>query len=209
MIELTGTTLTTRRLALHLLEDADREAIAALVSDADTTRPAGFLPVKDEVFDAFWSNLTQYRSAVGIYRKGACIGYLRVNKYLPDEAEYRDLSNVSIGFLLHPDHRRRGYATEAIEGLCAHLLARFDCVWADYFIENTASAATLSRCGFSPVCEYEMTFRALGGEKKRLISTCRPRPSSCSSMHSCSTCGTREGESGAAMNSAQKGIDQP
>ncbi len=176
MIELTGKRLTTKHLTLHLLEDADRAAIGALVSDPATTRPAGFLPVQRERADAFWRNLTEYRSAVGIYREGACIGYLRVNKYLPDEPEYRALSNVGIGFLLHPDHRRRGYATEAIEALCEHLLARFDCVWADYFIENVASAATLKRCGFSPVCEYEMTFRALGGEHKHLISTCRYRP---------------------------------
>lgn len=47
MIGLEGKRLTTDRLSVRLLEAGDRQALAALLSDAEVTRPAGFLPAKD------------------------------------------------------------------------------------------------------------------------------------------------------------------
>ena len=75
MIGLEGKTLTSRRLTYRLLEDDDRQALAALLADPAVTEPGGFRPARTEAeFDEFYRGLTAYHTGVAILREGALIG---------------------------------------------------------------------------------------------------------------------------------------
>lgn len=66
----------------------------------------------------------------------------------PDEA-----GEVELGYGLAPAYRGRGFATEAVEALCAHAFAdpRTAAVVATTVPGNLPSARVLERCGFAPV----------------------------------------------------------
>lgn len=62
---------------------------------------------------------------------------------------------VEIAYGIDPEHRRRGYATEAAEALARHALsdARVRVVRAHTRADNDASARALTRCGFDRLGE--------------------------------------------------------
>ncbi len=171
MIGLENKTLASENLTFRLLKDCDKAALFPILGESETTRSAGFgAMVETEELEKFYVELTQYNTAVAILKGGECIGYIHVNKYVPDPP-CRDARNIGIGFLIGKSHQRRGYGYEALRVMCAYLAHRFDNIWADYFIENIASGALLRKVGFKHDSEYELEFDTLGGEKKRIIST--------------------------------------
>jgi [ribosomal protein S5]-alanine N-acetyltransferase len=77
-------------------------------------------------------------------------------KYLPRPEPHHALptqSRTEVGYGLASSAQKRGYATEALIGMCAFGFANgatridADCLW-----ENHASAAVLSRAGFTQWC---------------------------------------------------------
>ena len=70
MIGLEGKTLHSPRLCYKLLAEGNKPALAQILSDPAVTEPAGFRVAKtQEEFDAFFSGLTVYHTALGIYLK--------------------------------------------------------------------------------------------------------------------------------------------
>ncbi len=171
MIGFENIVLKSQHLTFRLLQEQDKEALAPILREPETTKPSGFLPVcTEEELEEFWKGLTRYQTGIAILLEGRCIGYYHVNKYIPDEPEYQEQTNVGIGFLIGKDYIGRGYGTETLLTLNAWLLTKVDNIWADYFVENTASKKTILKCGFREMSPYDMTFEALGGERKHVIS---------------------------------------
>lgn len=169
MIGLEGKRLTTDRLSVRLLEAGDRQALAALLSDAEVTRPAGFLPAKDEEeFQAFYEALTRYNAAMAVLRAQTLIGYCHVNPYRTALPGLEGKKCVGLGFVIGRPFQRRGYGTEMLQAVTGYLLGRFDACFADCFAENQASKGLIERCGYRFVEEYSMLFTALGEEKRCL-----------------------------------------
>ncbi len=171
MIGMEGRILKSKRLSFRLLEDCDKLSLFRIVQEKETTIPSGFLPITDtDAFEAFWKGLTQYNTGVAILYHGGCIGYFHVNRWAPDEVEYKDKKNVGIGFLIGRNYLRQGFGTETLTTLNQYLLTQFDCIWGDYFEGNEASRKLLHKCGFIPVGTYDMIFDSLGGEKRHIYS---------------------------------------
>lgn len=171
MIGMEGRTLKSKRLSFRLLEDGDKASLFRILQEEETTVPSGFLPIADRnTFEVFWKRLTQYNTAIAILYRGECIGYFHVNKWVPEEAEYKDKKNIGIGFLIGKNYLRQGFGTETLTTLNQYLLLQFDCIWGDYFEGNEASKNLLNKCGFIPVGTYDMDFDTLGGEKRHIYS---------------------------------------
>ena len=71
---------------------------------------------------------------------------------------YADMPlRCTIGFAVHRDHRRRGYATEGIRALCAHVVAHYGrpIVLAYTELENTVSQQLMLGLGFRDVTTTE------------------------------------------------------
>lgn len=66
-----------------------------------------------------------------------------------------------IGFILHPDHWRRGLAREAIEAVTRHVFERFDypAITADVDPRNAACLALLRGLGFRETGRVRRTWR--------------------------------------------------
>ena len=76
----------------------------------------------------------------GIYRNGNMIGFVNDCGIEGDEIE--------IGYVIHPQYRGHGYATEAVQAVIAELREMgFRKVTAGYFSENTASLRVMEKCG--------------------------------------------------------------
>ena len=191
MIGMESRTLYSQNLTFRLLRQEDKPFLYPILQEPETTRPAGFPPVQtEEAFERFWNGLTQYNTAVAILLEDRCIGYYHVHKYRTDNPELKDKQCVGIGFLIGRRYCRRGFGTETLLTMDAFLLERFDCIFADYFAENTASRKTIEKCGFRFDENYEMFFEELG-EQKQVVSNVltRQMPSA----------GKPEGQSGTAL----------
>ncbi len=170
MIGMENRTLHSQNLTFRLLRQEDKPFLYPILQETETTCPAGFPPVQtEEAFARFWNDLTQYNTAVAILLEDRCIGYYHVHKYRTDDPALKDKQCVGIGFLIGRDYCRRGFGTETLLTMDAFLLERFDCIFADFFLENTASRKTIEKCGFRFFENYEMFFAELG-EQKRVVS---------------------------------------
>ena len=191
MIGMENRTLHSQNLTFRLLRQEDKPFLYPILQEPETTRPAGFPPVQtEEAFERFWNDLTQYNTAVAILLEDRCIGYYHVHKYRTDNPERKDKQCVGIGFLIGRRYCRRGFGTETLLTMDAFLLERFDCIFADYFSENTASQKTIEKCGFRFDENYEMFFEELG-EQKQVVSNVLTRQNPAA--------GNSEGQSGTAL----------
>ncbi len=169
MIGLEGKTLRSERLTFRHLEEHDKKDLFPVLREPETTKPAGYMPLKSEAeFEKFWDNLTGENTGAAILLNDRCIGYYHAYDYKPPV--HKDKKNIGIGFLIGRDYIRCGYGTEALMTLDDYLLNFYDNIWGDYFIENTASKRTLEKCGFKYFDTYEMCFEYLNNEKKIVVS---------------------------------------
>lgn len=137
------TEIRTARLILRRARIEDLDAIHAVLSNAQAMRfwsspPHGGLDQTRE-----WLALTIDAPADAsddyvVELDGRVIGKAGCWR-LPD-----------IGFILHPDHWRRGLAREALEAVIPHIFSRFpvDALTADVDPRNSASLALLKGLGF-------------------------------------------------------------
>ncbi len=182
MIGMEGKTLTSERLAYRLIRPEDKPALAAMLADPDVTKPAGYLPAaSEEEFDEFFDILLQKGNGVAVLLRddsaspadgGELIGYLRANKYIPDEEHLKDKACVGLGFVIGKPYQCRGYGTEMLRTMTDYLLERFYMCYADCFVENEVSRRTIEKCGYRYAGDYAFWFEEFG-EKKQLHSFVR------------------------------------
>lgn len=140
---------TTARLVLRKPRASDAEAFFDMFSDAGTCRMDGGYPpyaAMDDAFDRDFASVlatADGRLFIVEAASGRLIGVLHV---MPggatDEAE--------LGFVIHRDFRRRGYAREAVTALLGQLRETgITRAIATCYAFNKASAALLLRLGFT------------------------------------------------------------
>lgn len=96
----------------------------------------------------------------GIYLSGHLIGFINDCGIEDDEIE--------IGYVIHPDYKGHGYATEAVKAILVELRDMgFKTVQAGYFEENTASLRVMEKAGMHAI-DYEDS-----GEYRGEIKKCR------------------------------------
>ncbi len=165
MIGLEDKTLRSKRLTYRLLELSDLDALSELLSDKSVTEPAGFMPANSkEKFNDFFATLTQYHTGIAILSDKTLIGYIHINRYVPDMPEYRGKNCVSVGFVIGKKYQNQGYATETLETITTYLKQSFDYCVADHFLGNESSKRVIEKCGYHYLETYSMFFDELGKE---------------------------------------------
>lgn len=138
--------LQTKRLVLRPYTDADQARMIELMTDArikatfmipDFGTPAEAAAMFEKL-KRFSHSQAHYER--GIYTNGELIGFV-------NDVEI-DGDAIEIGYVIHPGHQNRGYATEALAAVIADLFRRgFREVRAAAFAGNAASRRVMEKCG--------------------------------------------------------------
>lgn len=142
--------LRTRRLSLQPFEERDRADAIELLRNGEI-KQTYMVPdfASDEeagrLFDRLMSlSENTARFVYGIRLEGRLIGFV-------NEVEI-DGGTVEVGYVIHPNWKNCGYATEALEACVQELLRMgYSAVRAGVFEENAASRRVIEKCGLKPV----------------------------------------------------------
>lgn len=142
------TQIKTERLVLKPYSEQDIDALIDLLSDPEVTSTF-MVPEMESRSRAeelvrkligFSRPEDTEHLECGIYLSGKLIGFVNDCGIEDDEIE--------IGYVIHPQYRGHGYATEAVQAVIAELREMgFRKVTAGYFSENTASLRVMEKCG--------------------------------------------------------------
>lgn len=144
------------RLVLRAPRAEDLAALHRIMADPRAMAHWSTLPHPDMATTAAWMRPMLDQAATGhdrvIERDGMVIGKVGAHR-LPD-----------VGFILHPDHWGRGYATEAMGAILPFIWATSDvpALVADVDPLNPASLRVLDKLGFIETGRAARTFN-LGG----------------------------------------------
>ena len=144
--------LKTERLLLKPYEECDREAMLSLLYN-DEIRQTFMLPdfQTEQEAAAMWLRLKAWSLSdrhfeYGIYRQG----------------------RLELGYVIHPDSKNRGYATEALAAAMEELFRMgYAVVQAGLFEGNDASRRVMEKCGMHRIERTETI--AYRGENRRCI----------------------------------------
>lgn len=150
----------TARLCLRPFREEDMEALYGLLTNEEIKKTY-MIPdfpsreAADKMCRRFVDlSLDEGHFVRGIYLENGLIGFL-------NDVETTE-KTVEIGYVIHPLHWNRGYATEAVQGALAVLLdSGFDAVRAGYFEENEASGRVMEKAGMEKIT-YEDTLEYRG-----------------------------------------------
>lgn len=141
--------MTTARLILRKPQPGDAPAFFDMFSDAETCRMDGGYPPYTAMDDAFERDYASVlatadnRLFIEAAATGRLVGVLHV---MPGGAS----GEAELGFVIHRDVRRRGYAREAVTALVGQLRkSGVTRAVATCYAFNDASAALLLRLGFA------------------------------------------------------------
>ena len=145
-------TLETERLILREITKEDTEGIFACFSNDDVTRYYGQetlqnLKQAEDIIEFFRKNYHDNRGIrLAIERKEdkGIIGTIGFNAWLPKH------KRAEIGYELHPNHWRKGYASEAVLEILSYGFEVMELtrIGAVVFKENEASQNLLTKLGF-------------------------------------------------------------
>lgn len=138
----------TERLTLKPFAVQDVDGLVDLLTNPDITKT--FMVPEFECrsqAEALANKLIAFSQAedtthleYGIYLDGKIIGFVNDCGIMDDEIE--------IGYVIHPNHQGRGYATEAVCAVMQELRDMgFRKVSAGYFSVNTVSRRVMEKCG--------------------------------------------------------------
>lgn len=146
--EPTGKTLSTRRLVLRAIDEADLPDITSLAGDWDVASMTARIPYPYTLDDArHWiEGLADGEFVRAITHDGLLVG---LTGYMPTP----DRASAEIGYWIGKPYWGRGYATEAAAALVAHAFghARFERLECCHFADNLASQRVIEKLGFTPV----------------------------------------------------------
>lgn len=161
--------LRTPRLSLRPAAMTDLQTTHAYASDLENTRFMMFLPYAslEETADSLreaeaqWAKPLPERYEFAICLDGAHIGGITL--YMQE-----DRSEAELGWVLHKDHWRRGYVTEAALALMDFARSiGVRRIFACCDSENVASYKTMEKLGMRHVSTGARTNRSMGDEVRR------------------------------------------
>ncbi len=147
--------LDTPRLLLRPFRREDAEDCFAFLSDRETCRlDGGYEPftVMDEEYQALMDQFAHQpeRAVVVLKETGHVIGMIHV---MPDEQGRPGI--LELGYVSSPFHRRRGYMSEAVQAVMAHLLqSGTRCIILGIALSNTPSLRMAEKLGFTRTGDY-------------------------------------------------------
>ena len=146
--------LTTPHLCLQLLRAADEDALVDLLMNeeiAKTYMVPEFASREEAVAlcrRIQMQSQGEERLVYGIYLADGLIGVIN--------EVYRDDRKIELGYVIHPEHKNRGYATEALTAMISGAFSvGFTTVMAGAFEENHASMRVMEKSGMHPTGETE------------------------------------------------------
>ena len=146
--------ITTERLRLSAIEDRDKEDMIALLTNeaiGKTFMVPDFKSHKEAVklFEVLKRlSESEERFVYGIYLENKLIGF--INDVDCNETE------VELGYVIHPEHKNKGYATEVLSTCINQILSLgYFVVKAGAFEENLASMRVMEKCGMTRMLEED------------------------------------------------------
>ncbi len=156
----------TMRLSLHLILERDAEdMIALLVSDEiKQTYMIPDLTTHEEqmkMFERFCAlSVSEEHFVYGICKENKVIGFL-------NDVEIGE-NFVELGYVISPEYKGRGYATEALSAAMEEIFASgFECVRTGAFVENLASIRVMEKCSMTRTDQVD--FIEYRGKKHRCV----------------------------------------
>lgn len=138
--------INTERLCLNYINDNDKEDVIELLTN-DEIRKTFIIPSfkshdeEIQMFEALKAmSVSDEHFVYGIYLNGKIIGF--INDVDNNQRE------IELGYVIHPSHSNKGYATEVLEkSLQIIFMSGYDVVKAGAFEENLASMRVMEKCG--------------------------------------------------------------
>ena len=138
----------TQRLCLHALAEQDADALIALFKN-EAIGKTYMVPELDtrEAETRLFSALQKLSGAedrfvYGIYLENALIGFI-------NDVEICE-SRIELGFVIHPAHQNKGYASEVLSASMEALFSLgYSVVKTGAFEENAASIRVMEKCGMT------------------------------------------------------------
>lgn len=147
MLPAATTYLTTPRLTLKPMEDADFPGVLAILTHPEVVKSYMVPELTVAQAEALFSRLKTLSHdgahfVRGIYWQERLVGFLNDTEIT---GEYLEL-----GWVIHPDFHNRGFATEAVRAAISALLASgVPAVLAGAFDWNTPSIRVMEKCGMT------------------------------------------------------------
>jgi ribosomal-protein-alanine N-acetyltransferase len=106
-----------------------------------------------------WNSGTEYSYSIRLKETGLLIGSI---------AAINDAGNVSIGYILGPNHWSKGYLTEGCKGLVIALqgIPQIYRIWTVVDVDNVASSRVLLKCGFIEEARLSKWFRFINQDNR-------------------------------------------
>lgn len=146
--------LTTSRLVLRRFLESDRDCMIRILRNEEISKTF-MLPIFDDdeaagkLFDRIYINSqseAHYERAICL--ENQVIGFL-------NDVEIQN-GTIELGYVIHPDHQGRGYATEALSASIQQLFRLgYSAVRAGYFEENPASGRVMEKSGMHPIAKVD------------------------------------------------------
>lgn len=140
--------ITTERLTLEFIKDSDLEDLIGLLKNEEVGRTfmtPDFANREAEVkmFERFQVlSESEEHFVYGIYLNGKMIGFM-------NDVEI-DGTEVEVGYVIHPEQKNKGYATEALRAAMEEMFASgCTMVKAGAFEENPASMRVMEKAGMT------------------------------------------------------------
>ncbi len=156
-------TLSTERLVLRPFVDSDLDAYSALMATPDVRRSLR-LPERYSRSNA-WSSMAFWQGQWELRGSGHWAVTLRSGGQLAGRAglhrpEYPDWPGLEVGWVLHPDHRGQGLATEAGTRSIAYAFETIGVseIFSVILPDNLPSQAVARRLGLELVEERVLSF---------------------------------------------------
>jgi RimJ/RimL family protein N-acetyltransferase len=138
------------------MADTDGDNVIAILTHPEVipTFMVPDLPTREDAFKLFdrirQLSLAEDRFVYGIYLADTLIGF--INDVDRTETE------IELGYVIHPDYKNRGYASEALSASIPALFARgYSTVKAGAFEDNAASIRVMEKCGMTLLPHTEET----------------------------------------------------
>lgn len=158
--------LQTERLVIKPYSDEDQAGMTLLLTD-ERIKETFMIPDFSTAWEAalMFEKLKRFSYSEehyekGIYINGGLIGFVN-DVVIEGDA-------IEIGYVIHPDHQKKGYATEALSAVIDDLFSKgYREVRAAAFADNAASLRVMEKCGMRRTEETSSIF--YHGSERRCV----------------------------------------
>ena len=140
----------TERLTLKSYDDSDNDSLVDILlnNEIKKTFMIPDFESRKQTEDMFYKlkeySLSNEHFEYGIFLENQLIGFINACEI--------DNDSIELGYVIHPDFKGKGYATEALKAAVNELFRMgYNSVTAAYFEENIAIIRVLEKCGMQPL----------------------------------------------------------